>query len=99
DYEGAAARTAQNVNAQQAACSRSYQQMVLAFEKPISTVFSNSISASVSVLDTFAASADLITDLVGVALFAAMGRRAAPVGTFRAAELQAVAASRQEIMA
>ncbi|WP_447041052.1 tape measure protein [Vibrio parahaemolyticus] len=99
DYEGAAARTAQNVNAQQAAFSRSYQQMVLAFEKPISTVFSNSISASVSVLDTFAASADLITDLVGVALFAAMGRGAAAVGTLTVAKLQAVAATRQEIMA
>ncbi|MFA4739672.1 tape measure protein [Vibrio vulnificus] len=99
DYEGAAARTAQNVNAQQAAFSRSYQQMVLAFEKPISTVFSNSISASVSVLDTFAANADLITDLVGVALFAAMGRGAAAVGTLTAAKLQAVAATRQEIMA
>ncbi|WP_264402697.1 tape measure protein [Vibrio parahaemolyticus] len=99
DYEGAAARAAQNVNAQQAAFSRSYQQMVLAFEKPISTVFSNSISASVSVLDTFAANADLITDLVGVALFAAMGRGAAAVGTLTAAKLQAVAATRQEIMA
>ncbi|EID4424934.1 tape measure protein [Vibrio vulnificus] len=99
DYEGAAARTAQNVNAQQAAFSRSYQQMVLAFEKPISTVFSNSISASVSVLDTFATNADLITDLVGVALFAAMGRGAAAVGTLTAAKLQAVAATRQEIMA
>ncbi|MDF4919630.1 tape measure protein [Vibrio parahaemolyticus] len=99
DYEGAAARTAQNVNAQQAAFSRSYQQMVLAFEKPISTVFSNSISASVSVLDTFAANADLITDLVGVAMFAAMGRGAAAVGTLTAAKLQAVAATRQEIMA
>ncbi|MFL0917651.1 tape measure protein [Vibrio parahaemolyticus] len=99
DYEGAAARTAQNVNAQQAAFSRSYQQMVLAFEKPISTVFSNSIYASVSVLDTFAANADLITDLVGVALFAAMGRGAAAVGTLTAAKLQAVAATRQEIMA
>ncbi|EGQ8129855.1 tape measure protein [Vibrio parahaemolyticus] len=99
DYEGAAARTAQNVNAQQAAFSRSYQEMVLAFEKPISTVFSNSISASVSVLDTFATNADLITDLVGVALFAAMGRGAAAVGTLTAAKLQAVAATRQEIMA
>ncbi|EOB9552199.1 tape measure protein [Vibrio vulnificus] len=99
DYEGAAARTAQNVNAQQAAFSRSYQEMVLVFEKPISTVFSNSISASVSVLDTFATNADLITDLVGVALFAAMGRGAAAVGTLTAAKLQAVAATRQEIMA
>ncbi|EGR0523056.1 tape measure protein [Vibrio cholerae] len=98
-YDGAAARNVDNIRAQENAFSRSYQQMVLAFEKPISTVFSNSISASVSVLDTFAASADLITDLVGVALFAAMGRGAAAVGTLTAAKLQAVAATRQEIMA
>ncbi|ENM3902746.1 tape measure protein [Vibrio cholerae] len=98
-YDGAAARNVDNIRAQENAFSRSYQQMVLAFEKPISTVFSSSISASVSVLDTFAASADLITDLVGVALFAAMGRGAAAVGTLTAAKLQAVAATRQEIMA
>lgn len=99
DYEGAAARTAQNVNAQQAAFSRSYQQMVLAFEKPISTVFSNSISASVSVLDTFAASADLITDLVGVALFAAMGRGAAAVASMTKVKIRDIAADRQKIVA
>ncbi|MDU9591538.1 MULTISPECIES: tape measure protein [unclassified Vibrio] len=99
DYEGAAARTAQNVNAQQAAFSRSYQQMVLAFEKPISTVFSNSISASVSVLDTFAANADLITDLVGVALFAAMGRGAAAVASMTKVKIRDIAADRQKIVA
>ncbi|PMS49905.1 tape measure protein [Vibrio parahaemolyticus] len=99
DYEGAAARTAQNVNAQQAAFSRSYQQMVLAFEKPISTVFSNSISASVSVLDTFAANADLITDLVGVALFAAMGRGAAAVASMTQVKIRDIAVDRQKIVA
>ncbi|EPT7427271.1 tape measure protein [Vibrio cholerae] len=99
DYEGAAARTAQNVNAQQAAFSRSYQQMVLAFEKPVSTVFSSSISASVSVLDTFAASADLITDLVGVALFAAMGRGAAAVASMTQVKIRDIAVDRQKIVA
>ncbi|MBO0211685.1 tape measure protein, partial [Vibrio sp. Vb0877] len=99
DYEGAAARTAQNVNAQQAAFSRSYQEMVLAFEKPISTVFSNSISASVSVLDTFATNADLITDLVGVAFFAAMGRGAAAVASMTKAKIGDIAVDRQKIVA
>lgn len=99
DYEGAAARTAQNVNAQQADFSRSYQEMVLAYEKPISTVFSSSIAASTSVLQTFSSNAELVTDLVGVALFAAMGRGAASVGVLTVAKLQAVAATRQEIVA
>ncbi|MCU8208018.1 tape measure protein, partial [Vibrio vulnificus] len=74
DYDGAAARTVQNINAQQAAFSRAYQEMVLAFEKPISTVFSNSVSASVSILDTFTNNANLITDLVGGAMVVALGR-------------------------
>ncbi|EPR4994868.1 tape measure protein [Vibrio navarrensis] len=99
DYEGAAARTAQNVNAQQADFSRSYQEMVLAYEKPISTVFSSSVAASTSVLQKFSSNAELITDLVGVALFAAMGRGAASVGALTVAKLQAVAATRQEIVA
>lgn len=99
DYEGAAARTAQNVNAQQAAFSRSYQQMVLAFEKPISNVFSDSVSASTSVLKVFGDNAELITDLVGVAMFAALGRGAAAVASMTKVKIRDIAADRQKIVA
>lgn len=99
EYEGAAARTAENVNAQQAAFSRAHQQMVLAYEQPISDVFSNSISASTTVLNTFADNAELITDVVGVAMFAALGRGTAAAAALTATKVQSVIATRQEIQA
>ncbi|MBE4620988.1 tape measure protein [Vibrio navarrensis] len=98
-YDGAAARNVDNIRTQENAFSRAYQDMVLAFEKPISNVFSDSVSASTSVLKVFGDNAELITNLVGAALFAAMGRGAASVGALTVAKLQAVAATRQEIVA
>ncbi|AWG86580.1 tape measure protein [Vibrio parahaemolyticus] len=97
DYDGAAARTVQNINAQQAAFSRAYQEMVLAFEKPISTVFSNSVSASVSILDTFTNNANLITDLVGGAMVVALGRGSVAVANLTREKAKDIATTVQGI--
>lgn len=98
-YDGAAARNVDNIRAQENAFSRAYQDMVLAFEKPISNVFSDSVSASTSVLKVFGDNAELITNLVGVALFAAMGRGAAAVASMTQVKIRDIAVDRQKIVA
>jgi tape measure domain-containing protein len=98
-YDGAAARNVDNIRAQENAFSRAYQDMVLAFEKPISNVFSDSVSASTSVLKVFSDNAELITNLVGVAMFAALGRGAAAVASMTQVKIRDIAADRQKIVA
>ncbi|WP_275138367.1 tape measure protein [Vibrio navarrensis] len=98
-YDGAAARNVDNIRAQENAFSRAYQDMVLAFEKPISTVFSNSVSASTSVLRSFVDNAEQVTDLVGVAMFAALGRGTVAITSMTAAKARKTIETRQEIMA
>lgn len=99
DYEGAAARTADNVNAQSAAFDRAYQKMVLAYEQPISTVFSDSIAASTSVMETMADNADALSTVIGVTLFAAMGRGTAAITMQTAEKIKLTMATRQELQA
>lgn len=98
-YDGAAARNVDNIRAQGNAFSRAYQDMVLAFEKPISNVFSDSVSASTSVLKVFSDNAELITNLVGAAMFAALGRGAAAVASMTQVKIRDIAADRQKIVA
>ncbi|WJG24288.1 tape measure protein [Vibrio furnissii] len=98
-YDGAAARTVDNIRAQENAFSRAYQDMVLAFEKPISNVFSDSVSASTSVLKVFSDNAELITNLVGAAMFAALGRGATAVASMTQVKIRDIAADRQKIVA
>ncbi|KYN89489.1 hypothetical protein ATY35_11085 [Vibrio cidicii] len=96
-YDGAAARNVDNIRAQENAFSRAYQDMVLAFEKPISTVFSNSVSASVSILDTFTNNANLITDLVGGAMVVALGRGSVAVANLTREKAKDIAKTLQGI--
>ncbi|WP_243033014.1 tape measure protein [Vibrio cincinnatiensis] len=95
DYAGAAARTAENVNAQQASLARSYQQLVIAYEKPIAGAFNASVSASSSVLDAFASNAELVSDVIGVTLFAAIGRGTVAIADQTKVKLGNIAATRQ----
>lgn len=99
DYAGAAARTAENVNAQQASLARSYQQLVIAYEKPIAGAFNASVSASSSVLDAFASNAELVSDVIGVTLFAAIGRGTVAIADQTKVKLGNIAATRQGLQA
>lgn len=77
DYDGAAAATADNISAKQAMLMNSYQQMVVAYEQPISTVFIDSMDAAVSVMQVFHDNAETVTTVIGVSLAAALGRSSA----------------------
>lgn len=77
DYDGAAAATADNISAKQAMLMNSYQQMVAAYEQPISTVFIDSMDAAVSVMQVFHDNAETVTTVIGVSLAAALGRSSA----------------------
>ncbi|MDF5617740.1 tape measure protein, partial [Vibrio parahaemolyticus] len=76
-YDGAAARTADNVSAKSAEMARTYQQAVVAFEQPISDSFTVFAESSAGALTLLAENADLVTTIVGVSMSAAMGRGAA----------------------
>ncbi|MCG6213426.1 tape measure protein [Vibrio furnissii] len=97
DYEGAAARTADNVNAQSAAFDRAYQKLVLAYEQPISTVFSDSIAASTSIMETMADNADALSTVIGATLFAAVGRGTAAIVSNTQVKLSNAFADRQKL--
>ncbi len=99
EYDGAAARTANNVNAKYAEFTRAYQDAVLAYESPISDSLSASVSASTTVLKLFAENAELITALVGVGMVTAFGRASAVTLKFTADKLQNIAASRAKTQA
>lgn len=99
EYDGAAARTADNVTAQSAAFNRAYLDMVKAYETPISTVFSDSIAASTSVMETMADNADALSTVIGVTLFAAMGRGTAAITMQTAEKIKLTMATRQELQA
>ncbi|HHX8286266.1 hypothetical protein NB600_00630 [Vibrio antiquarius] len=69
----------------------------MALEKPISTVFSNSVSASVSILDTFTNNANLITDLIGGAMVVALGRGSVAVANLTREKAKDIATTVQGI--
>lgn len=97
DYDGAAAATADNISAKQAMQMNSYQQMVVAYEQPISTVFIDSMDAAVSVMQVFHDNAETVTTVIGVSLAAALGRGTAAMTANTAASIKSVIATRQEI--
>ncbi|WP_147282579.1 hypothetical protein [Vibrio parahaemolyticus] len=96
DYDGAAARTADNVSAKSAEMERAYQQAVVAFEQPISDSFTVFAESSAGALTLLAENADLVTTIVGVSMSAAMGRGAAAVYVLTSAKLQAIAATHKQ---
>ncbi|BDR12934.1 tape measure protein [Vibrio sp. STUT-A11] len=96
DYDGAAARTADNVSAKSAEMARAYQQAVVAFEQPISDSFTVFAESSAGALTLLAENADLVTTIVGVSMSAAMGRGAAAVYVLTTAKLQAIAATHKQ---
>ncbi|SHO58801.1 tape measure protein [Vibrio quintilis] len=98
-YDGAAARTADNISAQSAAFEQSYLKMVTAYETPISSVFSDSIAASTSVMDSLADHVETVSSVIGVTLAAAAGRGVAALTTLTAEKIKSVAASRQQLQA
>lgn len=95
-YDGAAARTADNVSAKSAEMARAYQQAVVAFEQPISDSFTVFAESSAGALTLLAENADLVTMIVGVSMSAAMGRGAAAVYVLTTAKLQAIAATHKQ---
>ena len=96
DYDGAAARTADNVSAKSAEMARAYQQAVVAFEQPISDSFTVFAESSAGALTLLAENADLVTTIVGVSMSAAMGRGAAAAYVLTTAKLQAIAATHKQ---
>ena len=96
NYDGAAARTADNVSAKSAEMARAYQQAVVAFEQPISDSFTVFAESSAGALTLLAENADLVTTIVGVSMSAAMGRGAAAVYVLTTAKLQAIAATHKQ---
>ena len=98
-YDGAAARTASNINARFAAVKNSYQQAVVAFEEPINDSLSPVLDTSAAALQGLADNAETVVEIVGYTLAVAMGRGAAAVGTMTAAKLADINASRQQAQA
>lgn len=96
DYEGAAARTADNINAKYAEVTRAYEQTVVAFEEPISDSFSTVLENSAGALSIFAENADLVTTIVEVSLVAALARGTTAAAAFAAAKIQSIAATRAQ---
>ena len=99
DYDGAAARTADNVSAKSAEMARAYQQAVVAFEQPISDSFTVFAESSAGALTLLAENADLVTTIVGVSLSAAMGRGVVAVQAYTAAKINNIKTARASAQA
>nr|WP_245398160.1 tape measure protein [Vibrio alginolyticus] len=99
DYDGAAARTADNVSAKSAEMARAYQQAVVAFEQPISDSFTVFAESSAGALTLLAENADLVTTIVGVSLSAALGRGATELLAMTSAKIKDINATRTKVQA
>ncbi|MBE3878953.1 tape measure protein [Vibrio parahaemolyticus] len=99
DYDGAAARTADNVSAKSAEMARAYQQAVVAFEQPISDSFTVFAESSAGALTLLAENADLVTTIVGVSMSAAMGRGAVAVQAYTATKIRNLNVARETAQA
>nr|WP_249114066.1 tape measure protein [Vibrio parahaemolyticus] len=98
-YDGAAARTADNVSAKSAEMARAYQQAVVAFEQPISDSFTVFAESSAGALTLLAENADLVTTIVGVSLTAAMGRGVVAVQAYTATKIRNLNVARETAQA
>lgn len=98
-YDGAAARTADNVSAKSAEMARAYQQAVVAFEQPISDSFTVFAESSAGALTLLAENADLVTTIVGVSLAAALGRGTAAIAEHTRVKLSDILVERQKTQA
>lgn len=93
-YEGAAARTAGNVNALYGDLSTVYTQLVVAYEQPISDSFSPLVITLTQSLELLADNAELVTTAVGVTMALAIGRGTAAMVNMTAAKAKDVLATR-----
>ncbi|KLV09570.1 hypothetical protein ABT56_00325 [Photobacterium aquae] len=98
-YDGAAARTAGNVNAMYGDLSTAYTQAVVAFEEPISDAFSPLVLSLTDSLDLLAGNAELVSTAVGVTLALALGRGTAALMNMTAAKTRDMLATRSQIAA
>ncbi|MGF1727214.1 tape measure protein [Photobacterium nomapromontoriensis] len=98
-YDGAAARTAGNVNAMYGDLSTAYTQAVVAFEVPISDAFSPLVLSLTDSLDLLAGNAELISTAVGVTMALALGRGTAALMNMTAAKTRDMLATRSQIAA
>lgn len=77
EYEGAAARTADNINAKFADLNTNYTLMVKAFEAPINNALSQYFTASNSTMELFTDNAEAIVDVLEVGISLALVRAGA----------------------
>ncbi|MGX9522500.1 tape measure protein [Vibrio mediterranei] len=79
DYDGAAARTGDNLSAQYAKVENAYTKAVVAFESPINDTLSPLLRTTSEGLSLLADNADTVSTVVGVTLAVAMGRATAAI--------------------
>ncbi|WP_135456757.1 tape measure protein [Vibrio echinoideorum] len=96
EYDGAAARTADNINAKYAENTRAYEKAVVAFEAPISDSFSAVLEASAGTMELFAENADLVTTIIELSLVTALSRGSTAVLAMTAAKVQSITVTRTQ---
>ncbi|WP_299001792.1 tape measure protein [uncultured Shewanella sp.] len=74
EYDGAAAATANNISAKIRAVQLSYDEMLIAFEKPINTGAGGALTSLSDSIRWVTNNAELLTQLVGVGLVMALTR-------------------------
>lgn len=99
DYDGAAARTGDNLSAQYAKVENAYTKAVVAFESPINDTLSPLLRTTSEGLSLLADNADTVSTVVGVTLAVAIGRGAAALTTMTAKRIANTLATRAEIQA
>lgn len=92
EYDGAAAATAANISAQSRDMNNAYQQLIVAFETPINSSLTSMLSSLTAGLQWSTDNAELLIDMVGVALASAMGRGAAAIASVTVATLAKISA-------
>ncbi|MBY6223557.1 tape measure protein [Ferrimonas balearica] len=93
EYQGAAAATADNLNAKYNDLTLTVQQLALAYEAPISDSLSAVIGATNTVLLGFTNNAESVITLLEVTMAAALARGAQGLAGYLAAQLASVRAS------
>nr|WP_086937496.1 tape measure protein [Thaumasiovibrio occultus] len=94
EYDGAAERTANNINARFNAVKNAYQQTVVAFEQPLNDSLGPFLTTTADGLQVLAENAETVSQVIEIALLVSLTRGAAALSNMTVAKVADMAASR-----
>lgn len=98
-YDGAAARTANTVNAKSTNMKNAWTATVRAFEQPLNIAVGGTFDAATASLEQLANNAETVISVLEVGMVAAIGRASGALASYSVAKVNAIRLSKQQAAA